>query len=615
MNHQTLIKGLGRLFLALLAVTVMASPSFGAVYSLRADTATVTMPDGVRIPVWGFALVSYDIGGGIVAGDDVIKVPGPMLSVPPGDTTLSINLTNKLAEAVSIVIPGQPSALAPVAGADGRIVSFTNEVASGGTGSFTWNNMKPGTYIYHSGTNPALQVQMGLYGGVKVDAAAGPPAQAYPGIPYDAEVVLFYSEIDPGLHEPAPLPAQPLNYNPTYFLIDGMPFNPATLPLAVLNTNQNVLIRFLNAGLKSHVPTLQGGYWTVVAEDGNLYPYPKEQYSLLLPPMKTMDVIWTPGTPGTYPVYDRSHHLTSAGVSGGGMLAYLQVGTPAGAPLAADDAYAVAEDGSLIVAAPGVLNNDTPNDGLTAELVGSPAAGVLTIGANGSFTYTPNPNFSGTDTFTYRAFDGTLYSNVANVRITVSPTNDAPVSVDDAAATVESTTVIVNVLANDTDMDGDGLTVSNVSAAGAGSVAINGDNTVTYTPNAGFIGTDTFTYTANDGTEDSTPATVTITVTAAVNQPPVAVDDSATTLKNEPTVVNVLANDYDPDGLLASSAVGIVTITTQPTRGGTVEVVTNGVLFTPKRNFRGTDVFKYTVTDSAGALSNETTVRVNVVNP
>jgi hypothetical protein len=148
-----------------------------------------------------------------------------------------------------------------------------------------------------------------------------------------------------------------------------------------------------------------------------------------------------------------------------------------------------------------------------------------------------------------------------------------------------------------------------------GSVVINPDNTVTYTPNAGFTGTDTFTYTANDGTADSAPATVTINVSAAVNQAPVAVDDSATTLRNEPIIINILANDYDPDGVLASSALGIVTITSEPTRGGTVQVVTNGVLFTPKKNFRGTDVFRYTVTDNEGASSNEATVRVNVVNP
>jgi len=590
----------GWFFLTLLAVLLMATPSFAAVYNLRADTATVTMPDSTVVTVWGFA---DDAAG---AGTGTVTVPGPMLEVPAGDTTLTINLTNNLDVPVSIVIPGQPSTLAPVTGAGGRIVSFTNQIGPGGSGSFAWNGVKPGTYIYHSGSNPALQVHMGLYGGVKVVPAVG---SAYPGVPYDAEVVMFYSELDPVLHA-VPLPAQPLTYDPAYFLVNGMPFPGTPMPDPV-STNQRVLIRFLNGGLKSHVPMLQGGYWTVVAEDGNLYPYPKEQYSVFLPAMKTVDVIFTPGIPGTYPVYDRSLHLTNAGANGGGMLAYLQVGTPAGAPVAVDDAYTVEEDNPLNVAAPGVLDNDTSTGTITAELVGSPAAGELTLNPDGLFDYTPNANFSGTDTFTYRALDGALYSNVASVRITVNPANDAPIAVDDNGSTVADTDVIVHVLANDTDVDGDPLVVSAVTQQGTnGSVVINPDNTVTYTPNTGFTGTDSFTYTANDGTVDSNQATVAITVTAAVNQAPVAVDDYATTTRNSSLFIYLVGNDYDPDGSIDPNSISIVT---QPTRGGSVEVVTNGVNFTPKKNFLGTDVFSYTVNDNNGATSNTATVRVNVV--
>ena len=111
------------------------------------------------------------------------------------------------------------------------------------------------------------------------------------------------------------------------------------------------------------------------------------------------------------------------------------------APVAADDAYSTAEDTALTVAAPGVLGNDTDPDGdpLTAVLVSGPSHGTLTLNADGSFTYTPAANFNGTDSFTYRASDGTADSNLATVTITVTAVNDAPAATDDAYSTAEDT--------------------------------------------------------------------------------------------------------------------------------------------------------------------------------
>jgi len=185
----------------------------------------------------------------------------------------------------------------------GRVRSFTHETAPGATGVYTWTGLREGTYLYQSGTHPAKQVQMGLYGALSVLPAT--PGQAYndPNTAFDNEVVLLYSEIDPALHDP-PATAKPLNYKPEYFLINGEPCpNAAPIIDHPVVTNENVLIRFLNAGLKTHVPTLLGGYMTVIAEDGNLYPYPKEQYSVSLPAGKTVDALWVPATDGTYPVY------------------------------------------------------------------------------------------------------------------------------------------------------------------------------------------------------------------------------------------------------------------------------------------------------------------------
>jgi FtsP/CotA-like multicopper oxidase with cupredoxin domain len=574
--------------------------------------------------MWGFVTDT-----GSCPTSSVDWQPGPTLQ--PTDGSLTVNLRNCLEEPVSIVIPGQAATGTPV-WVSSRVRSFTDEASVGGTvtASYTWTGLKAGTYLYQSGTHPAKQVQMGLYGALIVLPAtvgvAYTPTATNPDTGYTTELVLLYSEIDPSLHNP-PGVAQPLNYIPEYYLINGKPFQDGDPPLSAGNVNEDILIRFLNAGLKTHVPTLLNApYMSVIAEDGNLYPYAKEQYSVLLAAGKTMDAIWSPTAQGTYPLVDRANYLTTAGVTDGGMLAYLQVGVTAGAPTAVGDTYTVAEDtpGGLVVAAAGVLTNDLASDGIdaiptsyTASLVTGPSAGSLLLNDDGSFTYTPNNYFNGTDFFVYRAVDTVTPgpgSNVATVRITVTPVNNAPVAIDDTAATTQDNAVAIAVLANDTDVDGDPLTVTNVTDP---QVTVNLDNTVTFTPEAGFTGNATFTYTANDGTIDSNTATVTITV-SPVNTAPVAVDDFATTTRNTTVFINLVANDTDAENNLKDASGNVaasqVSVVTQPTRGGTVSVLTNGVNYRPKNNFRGTDVFTYTVTDTGTPpqTSNTATVRVNV---
>ena len=135
------------------------------------------------------------------------------------------------------------------------------------------------------------------------------------------------------------------------------------------------------------------------------------------------------------------------------------------APVAAGDAFSKAEDTVLTVPAPGVLGNDADPDGdpLTAALVTGPSHGSLTLNANGSFSYTPAANFAGSDSFSYRASDGTLTSNVATAAISVTAVNDAPVAAGDAFSTAEDTVLTVatpGVLGNDADPDGDPLTAA-----------------------------------------------------------------------------------------------------------------------------------------------------------
>ena len=142
-------------------------------------------------------------------------------------------------------------------------------------------------------------------------------------------------------------------------------------------------------------------------------------------------------------------------------------------PDAKDDAYSVNEDTVLTVPAPGVLANDINYDADPnhAELRIEPQNGEVTLNADGSFTYMPDPDFNGVDKFTYEATDGHL-GQVATVKITVKPINDAPAADNDAATTDEDTRVTINVTANDDDVDGDTLTVTAVTQGAQGSVTI-----------------------------------------------------------------------------------------------------------------------------------------------
>src|SRR5207247_1237659 len=141
--------------------------------------------------------------------------------------------------------------------------------------------------------------------------------------------------------------------------------------------------------------------------------------------------------------------------------------------VAVNDSATTLEDTAVTIP---VLTNDSDVDGdaLSAELASGPAHGTLTLNASGSFTYTPTPNFNGSDAFTYRASDGTAVSNLATVGITVNPVNDAPVAVNDSVTTLEDRGVTILVLANDSDVDGDTLSISaaSVDTPGAGSVAM-----------------------------------------------------------------------------------------------------------------------------------------------
>jgi VCBS repeat-containing protein len=188
-------------------------------------------------------------------------------------------------------------------------------------------------------------------------------------------------------------------------------------------------------------------------------------------------------------------------------------------PVAVDDSYSTAQDTALNISAPGVLANDsdTDNDPLTAVLVPNGTVGSVILNPDGSFSYTPPAGFTGDDHFTYQASDGTTLSALATVNITVTAVggNNAPVANDDSYSTDQDTVLNVpapGVLGNDTDADSDTLTAVQLSSAANGAAVLASDGSLIYTPNPGFTGSDSFTYAANDGTDQSAAATVNITV-------------------------------------------------------------------------------------------------------
>src|SRR5207247_2548157 len=177
------------------------------------------------------------------------------------------------------------------------------------------------------------------------------------------------------------------------------------------------------------------------------------------------------------------------------------------APDGATDSYTTTEDTALTIAAPGVLGNDTDVDSptITAVLVAGPTHGTLTLTADGGFTYTPAANYNGPDSFTYKANDGSLDSNVATVMITITAGNDAPVAADQAVTTDEDTAKAITLGATDT--EGSALTYTIVVGPVHGTLSGTAP-ALTYTPAANYNGADSFTFKANDGSLDSNVATV-----------------------------------------------------------------------------------------------------------
>lgn len=610
---------------------------------LVAMKTTKTMPDGQSIPMWGFAQATPEQFGQLLSGQDVpltATVPGPALKVPAGDTTLTVHVLNKLPEPVSLMLPGQvvPSqptwidvstpgtakATGPRPAGDitSRVRSMAAETpANGGTRTYTWENLKPGSFLYHSATHPALQVQMGLYGAALVET--GTPRR---------QVALVYGEVDAAFHRAVDAnqpPSSTLRYAPTYNFVDAQGWDAQGNKLTLtgkdlpLLQGEPTLLRFYNAALRTHVPILQDNLLDLVAEDGNPYPFPRRQYSVMLDAGKTKDALLVPAREGRFALYDRAVNSGGPGSTRQDMVTYLAVAAQA-VPVAANDAYTVA-NGSLSVTDPtqGVLANDTTSSGTLQAVLQTPPAHAATfaLNANGTFTYTGADNYLGADTFTYVAAQGTVTSKPATVSLNVQPAYRVPVAQPDAYKVTQGQTLNVSaaqgVLANDTRTAG--TTVSASLVAPLTGLTLQPDGSFTYVAAPTFSGTVSFQYriTDNHNPPGSAVGTATITVEKVVLQNPVAQDHSYTVTYKQAragagAALDVLTYASTPNAgaqLVPSSIVA-----TKPVRGGTLNIdKTTGVIFyKAKTGFVGTDRFSYTVKDTTGRTSNSATITVNV---
>jgi hypothetical protein len=585
--------------------------------NLTAGPATTTLPDGSTVPMWGYScgiVVSGSTATCKASNPNAGGAWSPVVITVPTGSPLQINLTNTLSFSLGNAVPtsltivgqlggglGAPTKVAspihadlgvtwPVASSAAagptftppaqapRVQSFSTEVAVGATTALTWSAPRPGTYLLESGTHPSIQGPMGLYGIVVVTSAPTSTAgtesgagSAYPGVSYDAEVPLIFSEIDPvqnkavsaavntaGFTETAVWSGQPggcgnpasttyqtcyppaVNYTPLYYLINGVAFNKTSASaslfpvspavLAPTTGSGSVLVRMVNAGLRMHVPSIVGsltgatptGGFSLIAEDGNPLPgIPRVQSEVFMAAGKTYDVMINgPGPVSGVPapalaIYDRELSLSANAIGrDAGMLAYISVngsGLPSSPALA--PAVAVADSYASVV--PG-----------QTFVVSDPAKGVI---ANDL--------------------------NVYGVKIYSPPSQ--------------------------------------------GALTLNANGTFTYVPNTGWTGTDTFVYQANGNgpTALVTLGAAPIEAAGGITMNPISYTSNvATYLKIAPP--GVLSVDTDGNGYpltVAMSSVAIangsgLSLTVDPQGGFNASVPSPGIYtFTYKaQNSQGT---------------------------
>ncbi|WP_289055928.1 tandem-95 repeat protein, partial [Carboxylicivirga marina] len=283
------------------------------------------------------------------------------------------------------------------------------------------------------------------------------------------------------------------------------------------------------------------------------------------------------------------------------------------APIANKDSYTINEDAATTTF--DVLENDEdPQNNIdytSLEIIRAPNIGIAEVNTmNGTITYTPNANINGNDNLIYRICDTDNYCSEAEVEITITPENDAPIANDDPPYTLnEDQSIKINILENDNDVDNDiylsTIIIEEQNLPKNGSITINTDNTIDYVPNQDFNGADSFIYSLidEDGqtSDPDHPATVTFTV-LPVNDNPIAIDGHVETYDNISIDIDILDFVEDVDGNLDLSTLEIPTEEEkQPSHGDvTINGTTGRITYDPDYNYYGPDAFGFTICDTDG---------------
>ena len=587
---------------SLINASILAVLGLGAVMPVAALAETINIelcageydiPAGVvgnteAIRMWGYAL-----GGNAVGNDQTAPCanvtytsPGPSILLPnnksAGQYDLNITLHNRLPRATSLVIPGLFKPMSPVmfTAPDGslRVHSFDTEAAAGASATYSWNNISAGSYLYQSGTHPQLQVQMGLVGALMSDSPrdTGGSRLAYEGLPYTDLYPLIYSEIDPVIHaNVADTLNEPnydtsdmkstIDYAPKYFGITmdtitaaGCPedtfcvntanlrqstFEGASSAGLVVDNTATPFFRLFNGSTRIHTPTLIGGNFDIVAEDGNKYPNARRQYAVALPPLKTKDAILDTSEMGAdggiIKLVDSAMNLSNPAPGVGGVVQGQAAGdvianghasvfaevevkpspnhtylafTQGSSPVARRDEVTVLEGSSMSI---NVVANDDLN-GATIEMVSQPKHGSVVATATG-FDYSHDGSEADSDAFLYRLVKAGEPSSMAGVKIAVTQQNDAPVANDDSVSMKPGQTFEVRVLDNDTDAESKAalkvIAVDATAFTAFGSVSFV-DKAVTILGTSETGGPVNVGYTISDGDGGTASANISVTVTA-----------------------------------------------------------------------------------------------------
>jgi hypothetical protein len=513
--------------------------------NLTAAPSAATLPDGSSVPMWGYTCsvtgTALSLGAQTCGPLNSVASGGwaPIIITVPTGEDLQIQLTNSLPSPVptSLVIVGQlggglgttshkvdspehaaqsltwPAAGGPTDPVNNppvqgqRVQSFSTEVATGATSSpliWTAANLRPGTYLIESGTHPSIQGPMGLYGILVVTTAptTTPTAAlgtAYPGVNYDADISMLFSEIDPvqnravytavntpgfeetkvwsGLSGQCGDPNAPaavkntcyppaVNYSPLYYLINGVAFNKTNATASLFSATPgttttpvagNVLVRLVNAGLRMHVPSIVGAQtgvgvgtppvapagFSLIAEDGNILPgSPHVQSEVFMAAGKTYDVmINVPAADAkALPIYDRQLSLSGNKTSrDGGMLAYIGINgsTAPSVPSAAAIARA---DSYTSVFDGQTLTISDPTKGLIANDSNVYSVAVSTAPTHGVLALQPNGTFTYTPSTSVTSTFSDSFTYCANG----STTTCAAVTLGAAPIEAASGIVMVN---------------------------------------------------------------------------------------------------------------------------------------------------------------------------